>query len=160
MGNKNIPCECGNTDASWRDGKLSGQRIYSCEECWKKEMMMTFEEMKESFKHPPYLKESILIPNYELLKNIEKTIIDELKDYPNFSGIDFTDVGARGIQIRGHHKDIKGYCYGDQITLNYDFTNWEECIKNFIGMWKSVDNEDYLKYQQEFIKAGEKYGWD
>jgi hypothetical protein len=72
---------------------------------------------QETFKHVPYLKEEILVEHKDQLLHIENEITKQLNEYPNFEGIDFCDVSAGGIQIRGHHKQIKGYTYGKQLTI-------------------------------------------
>ena len=50
---------------------------------------------------------------------IESQINKCLCGFENFQGIDFCNVGAGGIQIRGHHKQIKGFTYGSQPTIKY-----------------------------------------
>lgn len=112
------------------------------------------------FKHQPFLNEEILSTNLSKLLEIDKSITDQLSEYPNFDGIDFCDVSAGGIQIRGHHKEISGYTYGSQPTIKYDFSNYKECISDFIDMWKHQDNEKSVSSQKRFIEQGEKYGWD
>lgn len=91
---------------------------------------------------------------------IEKRINEGLKDYPNFLGIDFCDVHANGIQVRGHHKEVKGYTYGNQPTIKYDFSNTNEVIDEFIEMWKEVDKPEEVRRFKDFTEFGEKYGWD
>lgn len=95
----------------------------------------------------------------EMVK-IEKRINEELKEYPNFLGIDFCDVSAYGIQVRGHHKQILTHTFGKQPTINYDFTNKEQVIQDFVQMWKVNDTpEDVIRYK-DFIYFGNKYGLD
>lgn len=91
---------------------------------------------------------------------IEKLINKGLEDYPNFLGIDFCDVNANGIQIRGHHKAITTHTYGNQPTIKYDFTNKNEVIDEFIEMWIQLDTPDEVKRYKGFIDFGNKYGWD
>ena len=112
------------------------------------------------FKYKPFLKEKILKEYLNELTYIENEITKKLKNFPNFNGIDFCDVNADGIQIRGHHKLIKGYTYGSQPTIQYDFSNYEECINKFIKMWKEFDTPEQVKSYQNFITDGEKWGWD
>lgn len=51
------------------------------------------------FKHKPYIDEDKLVTNlYELIE-IEKKINEGLSDYPQFNGIDFCDVSARGFKF-------------------------------------------------------------
>lgn len=114
----------------------------------------------EIFKYKPFLKEKLLTDNLDKLIYIESQIENELNEYENFKGIDFCDVSAGGIQIRGHHKEISGYTYGSQPTIKYDFSNYLDCIKQFIEMWKEHDAPEKVKSQQRFIADGEKYGWD
>lgn len=94
------------------------------------------------------------------LNEINKQISERLKDYPNFEGIDFNDLGIRGIKIRGFHKQIKGYSYGGQPTIKYDFSNWKECIDQFVTMWKNIDTPEKVVVAKRFFADGEKYGWD
>jgi hypothetical protein len=108
----------------------------------------------------PYVNTEILEKHKGQLRYIEKEIGKNLKSYPNFKGIDFCDVHAGGIQIRGHHKDIKGYCFGEQITIKYDFSNYKDTITQFVDMWKSLDNDSYISGYKSFLADGERYGWD
>ncbi|UNY48727.1 hypothetical protein P9294_gp012 [Bacillus phage FADO] len=112
------------------------------------------------FKYKPFLKEEILRDNLTTLMAVEFSIDRALSDYPNFDGIDFCDVSAGGIQIRGHHKEIKGYTYGGQPTIKYDFSNYVDCVSEFVEMWKELDTPSRVKSHQEFLADGEKYGWD
>lgn len=114
----------------------------------------------ETFTYKPYLTEDKIIKNLSELLYIESAIAELLKDYPDFKGIDYCDVGAHGIQIRGHHLQIKGYTYGQQITIKYDFSNYKECINEFVDMWKSHDIASKIHSEKQFIADGEKYGWD
>ncbi|PLR99564.1 hypothetical protein [Bacillus sp. T33-2] len=114
----------------------------------------------QTFKHKPFLREELLSKHLDKLKHIEMQIENKLSGYENFEGIDFCDVSADGIQIRGHHKEIKGYTYGSQPTIKYDFSNYLECIDQFVEMWKEQDTTEKVKSQQRFIADGEKYGWD
>lgn len=114
----------------------------------------------ETFKYKPFLSESIITENFDKLLYIEKSIGDQLLEYPNFEGIDFCNVNAGGIQIRGHHVKIKGYTYGNQPTIKYNFANYKEVVNEFIDMWKRYDTLDNIREEQNFIYEGEKYGWD
>lgn len=122
--------------------------------------MVHNDETLKEFWRKPYVKQQTLIEHKDDLLKIEKQINDGLKDYPNFLGIDFCDVSAGGIQIRGHHKAIKGYSYGSQPTIKYDFSNKDEVAQDFIEMWKSEDTPSKVRHFQNFIEMGEKYGWD
>ncbi|UUV25912.1 MULTISPECIES: hypothetical protein [Lysinibacillus] len=114
----------------------------------------------ELFKYKPFLNEELLSNNINKLLEIEKSITEGLLDYPNFEGIDFCDVSAGGINIRGHHKEISGYTYGNQPKIEYDFSNYKEVVGEFIEMWKNQDTPEKVKGEQWFISQGEKYGWD
>ena len=114
----------------------------------------------ETFKHRPFMNEEMLVNNLSEFIYIEKTIAEKLEDHPNFMGIDFCNVGAHGIQIRGHHKQVKGYTYGTQPTINYDFSNYLNCIEEFVEMWKIKDVPDKVRGELSMIADGEKYGWD
>lgn len=114
----------------------------------------------ETFKHTPFLSVSIIEKHLQELLYIENKIAEALKDFKNFKGIDFCNVSAGGIQIRGHHKRIKNYTYGTQPTIKYDFSNIEECIQEFVEMWKQYDTPERVNAELRFIADGEKYGWD
>lgn len=114
----------------------------------------------ECFRYKPYLKLEMLEEHLKDFMYIESQINKCLSAFENFQGIDFCNVGANGIQIRGHHKQIKGYTYGSQPTIKYDFSNIEESICEFIDMWRRNDTEEEIIKEKRFIYYGEKYGWD
>lgn len=121
------------------------------------------EKMKpylDKFLYKPYLRDEVVIDNFETLLYIQSEITSKLKDYPGFKGIDFCDVNAGGIQIRGFHEEIKGYSYGELYKINYDFSNVEEAIEKFVKMWKVMDNKKAIEIKKSFIEDGHKYGWD
>lgn len=115
---------------------------------------------REGFYQIPYVKLETLEKYKDKMLYIENTINKYLKGFENFQGIDFCDVNARGIQIRGHHKEIKNYTYGQQLTIKYDFSNVDDVIWDFLKMWGEVDNPQAIKRERVFIADGEKYGWD
>ena len=122
--------------------------------------MQTFEEcMKESHLEITF-DEPITDERVAKLLYAHDKICGQLSDYSNFDGIDFCDVGAGGIQIRGHHKQVEKYCFGEQVTIKYDFSNLTEAINEFIAMWKAHDNDEAIHDYLEFIHWGEKFGWD
>lgn len=101
-----------------------------------KNLFETFEEARkeakrrnylyfECFRYKPYLKLEMLKEHLKDFMYIESQINKCLCGFENFQGIDFCNVGAGGIQIRGHHKQISGYTYGSQPTIKYDFSNIE-----------------------------------
>lgn len=112
------------------------------------------------FRFKPYLRGWAMVERRDDLLKLQDYIEEALKEFPNFLGVDFCDVGARGIQIRGHHADIKNYTYGDQPTIKYDFSNMYDAADEFIKMWKQIDNPESVRKQLDFIAMGEKYGWD
>lgn len=107
-----------------------------------------------------YLHEDVYKEHMNDFIYINKQITNRLKDYPNFNGIDFCDVHAGGIQIRGRHKKFPTHTFGDQITIQYDFSNIEQAINDFAEMWKYFDEPDYIKEYKQFLTDGEKYGWN
>ena len=115
---------------------------------------------RRGFYDRPYVSVDTLEQHKNALVSIERKIKKGLQDYPAFKGVDFCDVGANGIQIRGHHRDIKGYCYGKQVTIRYDFSNMKEVADEFIEMWKTLDTPEQVENYQRFLADGEKYGWD
>ena len=114
----------------------------------------------ECFRYKPYLKLEMLEEHLKDFMYIESQLDKCLCGFENFQGIDFCNVGAGGIQIRGHHKQISGYTYGSQPTIKYDFSNVEEVICEFIDMWRRNDTEEEIIKEKRFIYYGEKYGWD
>lgn len=106
----------------------------------------------------------ILDSYYEHYRKIFEAAIAEinegLKEYSNFDGVDFSDVGANGIQIRGHHKEIKGRTYGTQPTIKYDLSNITDTVSEFIEMWKQEDTTQKVNDYKRFLELGDKYGWD
>lgn len=109
----------------------------------------------------PYLTKDDLRHKDQLLE-IQSYISNALNNYPNYLGVDFCDVHAGGIQIRGHHKKITGYTYpiNQQPTIDYDFGNYMDAAKEFVDLWKAYDNPRDVSDAKDFILAGEKYGWD
>lgn len=114
----------------------------------------------KTLQNRPFLNEEILVQNLDKLITIETDIRHKLDGFPHFAGIDFCDVSAGGIQIRGHHAQIKGYTYGNQITIDYDFNNYIECIDRFVEMWKEQDKPEKVRAYKSFIADGERWGWD
>lgn len=112
------------------------------------------------FDYVPYINEGTLSAFKNLLMDIQNIIHEGLKDYPNFLGIQFVDVHAGGIQIRGFHKEINGHSYGSQVTIDYNMVNAYDCAEKFISEWKKADTVDKVKHFKEFIRMGEEYGWD
>lgn len=115
---------------------------------------------KETFQRRPYVNEIKLLNNLKGFIEVENQIVNALKDYSNFDGIDFCDVSANGFQIRGHHKLVQGYVFGSQPTIKYDFSNSSECVEEFIKMWKEKDRLEYLNQYKSFLANGERWGWD
>lgn len=109
---------------------------------------------------PPFVDIEILKKHKEDMLFIENSIKDGLKEYKNFLGIDFCDVSGKGINIRLHHKEIKNYTYGEQPALYRDFSNKQEVIRECIEEWKRIDVSDKVLSEKEFIRQGEKYGWN
>ena len=118
------------------------------------------ESIRPKDKYKSYLRQETLDQHIEKMVEIATTIDKRLSDYPNFDGIDFSDVSTGYIQIRGHHKMIEKYSYGGQPDINLDFSNYKEAIDEFVGMWKRIDNEESVNSELKFISCGEKWGWD
>lgn len=125
-----------------------------------KEIKRKYNNMISKFDFRPYMKIEMIEEHFEELMFIQGDIHKKLKGYENFLGIDFCNVGANGIQIRGHHKDIKGFTYGKQPTIKYDFSNIKEAISEFVNMWFEYDCDEYISREKDIIAFGEKYGWD
>ena len=95
-----------------------------------------------------------------VFNRIREEIERALYDVPTFVGMDFCDVYAGGVQLRGHHKDVPGYSYGAQITLLYDLSNADDAIAQFIAAWKAKDTPADVGAYQSFLEEGQKWGWD
>lgn len=112
------------------------------------------------FRYTPFVSDDTIDEHCEDLVKCEKLINKLLNGFSNYNGIDFCDVGANGIQVRIHHKQIKGYTYGNQITIKYDFSNIDEVPYQVVKEFIDNDTQDKVNAQKEFIEFGEKYGWD
>lgn len=113
----------------------------------------------DGFYKEPFVTLETLENHKEQLLHIEATIGARLTNYPNFKGIDFCDVSAGGIQIRGYHKEIEHYTYGQQPTIQYDFSNVNAVINKFVTMWKSMDNPKTVNETKFFLHHGEATDW-
>lgn len=114
----------------------------------------------DGFKYKPYLKVEELEEHKVELLIIENLINKLLYGFEGYNGIDFCNVGAGGTQIRLHHKQIKGYTYGDQITILPDYSNINDVAIDVIKTWIKHDTPNNVKRELKFIADGEKYGWD
>ncbi len=94
------------------------------------------------------------------LEFLKHSIHKRLEDFPNFIQVSLNDVSGGYICVQGSHKEVRGYYYGDAIKLNYDFSNVDNVINNFVDMWISLDNPEWLKSYQSFLRDGERWGFD
>ena len=121
-------------------------------------------QLYDSFRHKPYVAYSILKEHEDVFINIENLVNKLLDGFENYDGIDFCDVGANGIQIRIHHKMIKGYTYGKQHTILYDFSNTMdggiEMALTVVKEFLVNDDDDSIRHELNMIADGEKYGWN
>lgn len=139
---------------------VSWENLFLDYEEAKKEMNYRNDLKTTGFFITPFVSLEKLKKNKKEMLFIEKKINEELKDFPNFLGIDFCDVNANGIQIRGHHKEIKKYVYGNQPTIKYDFSNYKEIIVEFVEMWKKLDNDKNIYEEKKYIRLGESNNWN
>ena len=107
-----------------------------------------------------YLRESMREEHGDDFAKIRTAIAEALKDYPNFIGVDFSDVHAGGIQIGGLHKEITGFYYASMPTIKYNFSNIDEAVKEFVDGWKTADNPESVGNFKRFLELGSMYGWD
>lgn len=112
------------------------------------------------FRHTPYLTHKLIEEHFEELVTTECLINKLLNSFENYNGIDFCDVHAGGIQVRIHHKKIENYTYGEQKTIEYDFSNIDEIPYMVAREFIETDKPYLISKQLEYIRQGEKYGWD
>ena len=117
-------------------------------------------ELYSSFRYEPYVSVDILENHLDELYETEKLIDKLLSSFENYEGIDFCDVSAGGIQVRIHHKAIKGYSYGNQFTIKYDFSNIKEIPWQVARHFYEIDTPEQINDMKSFISFGERYGWD
>jgi len=86
------------------------------------------------------------------LEIIRKDIGKALADCEKFDGIQFSDVSGGGINIQLLHKDVDGYSVGEQVQVNYDFSNWVSVVDDAVAAWndtaeinKSIGMASYYK---------------
>lgn len=113
-----------------------------------------------AFRYRPHLTNECIEKHFKELKETEYLIDKLLGSFENYDGIDFCDVHANGIQVRIHHKKIKGYTYGAQVTIKYDFSNLSEIPYLVARAFIESDKEDLIADELHFIEQGEKFGWD
>lgn len=113
-----------------------------------------------AFRYEPYLSHECIKEHFEELRDTEEIIDKLLSGFKNYNGIDFCDVSAGGIQIRLHHKEIKGYTHGNQITIKYDFTNIDDVPWLVAKEFVKNDTPALISKEKAFIREGEKYDWN
>ena len=86
------------------------------------------------------------------LEIIRKGIGKALANCEKFDGILFCDVSGGGINIQLLHKDTPGYSVGEQVQVNYDFSNWVSVVDDAVAAWndtaeinKSIGMASYYK---------------
>ena len=97
----------------------------------------------------------------ERLEEVREFIEKELKELENFLGVNFCDVSANGIQIRGGHKVASEYGYVFDIpqpTVEYDLSNLWEVADEFIEIWRENDNEKKVNGMVEMFEDFKKWG--
>lgn len=114
----------------------------------------------DGFRHKPYLKIKELEEHKKDLLEVENMINKLLSGFENYEGLDFCNVSAGGTQIRLHHKQIKNYTYGDQVTILPDYSNINDVALDVVKVWIRYDTPTKIRSELNFIADGEKYGWD
>lgn len=145
--------------SSWSRGFRDGT-LYAMKDEAEKGLAKLKSLYFDDFKYKPFMRVELLEKCKNTLVKIEQSINKLLSEYENFQGIDFCDVSAGGIQIRGHHAQIKGYTYGRQLTIQYDMSNSLDMVAEFVEMWRAVDTPEKIASEKLYIFEGEKYGWD
>lgn len=149
---KNFKLDCWSNWLKWADVYDSYSQA--------QKIVKEYNDLIKKFDFIPFLKINIIKKHFDTLMLIQNKIHEKLSNYENFQGIDFCDVSANGIQIRGHHKQIEKYTYGTQPTIKYDFSNIEKVIKEFVEMWQENDTPEKMSAYKRFIYFGEKYDWN
>lgn len=90
---------------------------------------------------------------------ISSRISEKLAGYPDFQGVSFVEEWGRGISLWGKHKQIPYYNYGQPIPLEKD-SDEDKVIDDFVEMWKHYDKPDTVRFYQNFIEQGRRWGWD
>lgn len=105
------------------------------------------------YKYPPDYIDKI---NY--IKNkIRATLFNNL----NFNEVKLKDLGGvNGIEILGYNYKLDGYAFISGIYIKRDFSNADDCIKEFLDDWYANDVPEILQELKIFFEMGEKYGWD
>ena len=109
-----------------------------------------------------YLKDSMLADDSAFAKLVEmkKYIDSELSAFAGYIPVNFCDVSAGGIQIRGTNQSTDGY-FMVQTTVPYSFCGYMEKAEEFVKNYKEYyGNADTVNEAKKFIWFGEKYGWD
>ena len=73
------------------------------------------------------------------LEIIRRDIGKALAGCEKFDGILFCDVSGGGINIQLLHKDTPGYSVGEQVQINYDFSNWVSIVGDAVAAWNDTD---------------------
>lgn len=108
-----------------------------------------------------FLDENLTIDKANALCESSECIAEYVsKRFPNFDHVDFCDVHAGGIQIRGFHKQISGFTFGGQPTIKYDFSNLYDAVSDFIRGWEHDDTPENIAYYKKFLTNIAEYGCD
>ena len=94
-------------------------------------------------------------------KEIDSSLLELCKKLGSIiNSIVFSDVHAGGIQMGGclRAEGCSEYIY-DDVTIRYDWSNFKECIKLFEKKFTNIPKQN-VDYFNDFVKAGEEYGWD
>ena len=51
-------------------------------------------------------------------------------------------MSGGGINIQLLHKDVDGYSVGEQVQVNYDFSNQVSVIDDAVAAWNDTDEID------------------
>ena len=125
--------------------------------------METYVKIDGLGEHRHFLPVEVVINHKKDLIRIYNAIVEALKEYPDFDGIEFFAAFDTGIRVDLHHKKYHGYIYAGQPVIKYDFSNSEEVINQAVKIWQNSENPEYLKNYldfQQFLDWGDKYGFD
>lgn len=95
-----------------------------------------------------------------LAQKLINRINEIMRDNEDFESAKYTWYGWDWIEISGSLRKVPGYKFVE-CKVPFEFLgNTEENAKEFVTYWNEVTSPESIKCFAEFIKDGEKWGWD